>query len=252
MTTETTTTTTETVEIPALAQMVLEKAREEAEAANAIAERWQAANAGSNKEIRARREDPDTTDENIRRYQEHVEKLRAAEQDATDKINEYIRGLIGSEQMSDEEREQAKEQHKAHKKVVNATLSALEAMFSPEDAKRFIEAANIPSVLGLSGARSSGGGTGTRRPRLASVTVDGNEVWGERTNKQGETEKYVTMTLVAEYISKLSGETVSPGDLNDAMYAAAGGDISDVTDVDFNYSVNGTDYNIVAIPRSSS
>ena len=233
-----------------LITMLLDKARTEIEQGNALAERWQAANSGINKAIRDAREDENTTDENVRRYQEHAEKLRAALEDARTKIDAYLAEKLGAAQMTDEEKAQVKEQHRAHKTNANTALKFIRDQFGDEG-EAAIAAANLPSILGLSGSRSSGGGTGTIRPRLHSVTVNGEEIRGEKTDKEGNVVPYVNMTLVAEHISKMSGTKVGPKELNEALLEECGGDLNSVTDVDFNYSVNGTDYHLVVIPQAA-
>lgn len=216
--------------------------------ANAIAERVQKSRVNVNKVVHEVRKDENTTDEKVKAYQEWLEKANAQINKKTEEIDNYIKeNLVQASSMSDEEYEKAKAEYAELKKSATAAQKLAQAL--PGYSEDVFS--DVPKLMTLSGG-TSGAATGTKRPRLASLTINGEEAFTEKETDEG-TVKSFTFTHAAEVISKASGQKVKPSDLSGAAFEAAGtDDLSTVTSVEYNYSVDGTDYAIVAIPAQSA
>jgi hypothetical protein len=191
--------------------------------------------------------DEETTDEKVRAYQERMAKANEQIEKWTAEIVEYAKNnLVSASQMSDEEFEAAKAEYAELKKSIKSTLS-LAANLPGYSAETF---ADVPALQTLSGGTSSGA-TGTKRPRLAEITVNGEPAFTVKGEGDEATKAY-TFTAAAAVISKDSGVKVQPSDLSKAAFETAGtDDLSTVHAVEFNYSANGKDYAVVAIPAAS-
>lgn len=219
------------------------------EEANAIASEVAAATVNVNKQVRDLREDPETDDEKIAKWQAFVADLDAKREQATKAIDAYIvEEKIGATQMSDETRDEKKSAYTALRDEIRAAEKLL-AMQGDEGARA---AENLPELLNFSGRKSGGGGSQGPRPRLSAATVNGEDVWETRTNKDGEEEQFVTFTILAQHISKDSGVKVGARDLQAAAFEEAGtNDLSTVTEVDFGFSADGNNYRVVVFPRQA-
>lgn len=215
--------------------------------ANAIAERVQKSRVNVNKVVHEIVKDEDTTDAKIKAYQERMAKANEQIEKWTAEIVEYAKeNLVSASAMSDEEFEAAKAEYAELKKSVKSTLSLAANLpgFSDETFK------DVPPLQTLSGGTSTGA-TGTKRPRLAEITVNGEPAFTVKGEGDAQSKAY-TFTAAASVISKASGVKVQPSDLSAAAFAAAGtDDLSTVHAVEFNYSAGDKDYAIVAIPAAS-
>jgi hypothetical protein len=216
--------------------------------ANAIAERVQKSRVNVGKVVHEIRKDENTTDETVKAFQTKLEKANAQIEKWTAEVDEYIKAnLVQASSMSDEEYEKAKAEYAELKKGATAAQK-LAANLPGYDAATF---SDLPSLMTLSGG-TSGSATGTKRPRLASLTINGDEVYTEKETDEGKVKSF-TFTHAAEVISKESGQKVKPSDLSAAAFEAAGtDDLSTVNDVEFNYSVGEKEYALVVIPQQSA
>ena len=217
--------------------------------ANKIAQEVQNSRVNVNKVTHELRTDPETTVDWIKDFQTWLEKAQAAIEDRTNKVNERIKSeLVSASEMSDEVYEQKKAQYAELKKAAQNAQKLAAALpgYAPE------VFSDVPALITLSGG-TSGAATGTKRPRLSNLTVNGEEVFTLKDVKDSDEKvKSYTFTAAAAHISKDAEAKVQPSDLSAAAFAAAGtDDLSTVTDVEFNYSVNGKEYTITAIPAQS-
>ena len=219
------------------------------EEANAIASEVAAATVNVNKQIRDLREDAETDDEKVQKWQAFVADLDAKREQATKAIDAYLAEKIGAASMSDEERDEKKSAFTA----LRDEIRAAEKLLAMQGDEGKAAAESLPDLLNFSGRKSgSGGGSQGPRPRLAHATVNGEDVWETRTNKDGDEEQFVTFTVLAQHISKDSGAKVGARDLQAAAFEEAGtNDLSTVTEVDFGFSADGNNYRVVVFPRQA-
>lgn len=222
--------------------------KDQREAANAIATEVQNSRVNVGKVVHEIRKDEDTPHAWIKEYQQWLDKAQAAIEKKTKEVDERIKSeLVSASEMSDEVYEAKKNEYAELKKgAANALKLAAALPGYSEDLF-----ADLPALITLSGG-TSGAATGTKRPRLSHLTVDGNEVFTVKKSDDGSESKSFTFTAAAAQISKDSGTKVAPSDLSAAAFAAAGtDDLSTVTSVEFNYSAGEKDYSIVAVPAQS-
>lgn len=212
--------------------------------ANAIADEVQKSRVNVGKVVHEIRKDENATDEKVVKYQKDMEKAAAQIEKWTKEIDEYIKAnLVQTSSMSDEAYEAKKTEYAELKKGINNALKLAAGLpgYSEEVFK------DLPALVTLSGG-TSGSATGTKRPRLASLTIDGEEVFTIKETDEGKVKSF-TFTAAAAKLSTKEHK-VNPSDLSAAAFAAAGtDDLSTVNDVEFNYSVNGKDYAFVVVPQ---
>ena len=218
--------------------------------ANAIAEEVKNSRVNVGKVVAEIRKDENTTDETVKKYQVWEEKALATLEEKRKAIDEYIKtNLVKASEMSDEVFEAKKSEYGEHKKNYNNAVKMAKMLPGYSDDVF----SDVPALLTLSGGTSSASGTGPRRPRLASISVNGEDIFVEKKGEDGEVTHSATFTAAAAYISKDSGTKVQPSQLSSAAFEAAGTeDLSTVNDVEFNFSVEGKDYAIHAIPVQSA
>lgn len=216
--------------------------------ANAIAEEVQKSRVNVGKVVHEIRKDEATEVPWVKEFQAWLDKAQAAIEDRTKKIDERIKAeLVKASEMSDEVYEAKKAEYAELKKGAQAAQKLAAALpgYSPE------VFADLPSLMTLSGG-TSGAATGTKRPRLASLTINGEDTFTEKETDEGKVKSY-TFTHAADVISKDAGTKVKPSDLSAAAFEAAGtDDLSTVNDVEFNYSANGKEYALTVIPQQSA
>jgi len=217
--------------------------------ANKIAEEIANSRVNVGKVVHEIRQDENATDPEVKKYQEFVAKAEAAMEDRRKKIDEHIKtNLVKASEMSDEVFEQKKAEYLELKKGAQSAqkLAALIPGFSPE------VFADVPALQTLSGG-TAGGATGTKRPRLSFLSVNGEEVFVTKKADDGTESKSYTFTNAAAFISKAAGTKVSPSDLSAAAFEAAKtDDLSTVNDVEYSYSVDGQSYMVKVIPAQSA
>ena len=217
--------------------------------ANAIAKDVKASRVDVGKAIHDFRKDPETQDEKIKKYQKNIEKAEATMEAWTKEIDSYIKeNLVKTSEMSDEVYEAKKTEYGELKK--SATAAQKWAVNIPGYATTTFD--DMPDLITLSGG-TAGASTGTVRPRLSFLSIDGVECFVEKTAKDGTKAKSYTFTNAAAVIAKASKGKVSPSDLSAAALEAAKVDnLSKVNDVEFSYSVNGNNYMVKAIPAKAA
>jgi hypothetical protein len=146
-----------------------------------------------------------------------------------------------------------KTEHAEIRKAVKDALSFLTKV-PGYDAEKY-PAPELPNLRG--GTSKSTKGQGGKRPRLASITVDGEEI-SKTVTKDNVDTKVVNFTLAAQHMSKVTKSKVEVSDLQKAAFESAGtDDLSTLGGlaVSFNYSVTvdgkTTDFAVVAIPRQA-
>jgi hypothetical protein len=146
-----------------------------------------------------------------------------------------------------------KTEHTELRKGVKDALSFL-AKVPGYDAEKY-PAPELPNLRG--GTSKSTKGQGGKRPRLASITVDGQEI-SKTVTKDGVDTKVVNFTLAAQHMSKVTKSKVEVSELQKAAFETAKtDDLSTLGGlaIEFNYSVTvdgkTTDFAVVAIPRQS-
>jgi hypothetical protein len=214
--------------------------------ANAIADEVQKSRVNVGKVVHEIRKDEATTDERVKSFQKNMEKANAQIEKWTKEIDEYIKTeLVQTSTMTDEVYEAKKAEYAELKKGINAALKLAANLpgYTDETFK------GVTPLQTLSGG-TSGAATGTKRPRLASLTIDGEEVFTTKETDEGQVKSY-TFTAAAAHLSTKDNK-VNPSDLSAAAFAAAGtDDLSTVNDVEFVYSANGKDYAFTVIPQQS-
>lgn len=240
--------TTSTQTLPALAQIALQTVTTQVEEANTIAQEVASSGANANKLVHDLRNDDETEDEQIKKFQTFAAEVEAKLEAAREQIDAYIVANHLPDALSEDEVAERKVKYDGLKKSVREIGSMLKAQEGYSDEWL----ADVPAMLSFSGRKSGGGGgTGTKRPRLASVTVNGDEVTAERKNKAGETEHYVNFTVLANELTT-KDQKVSPRDLQEAAFTAAGtDDLSTVSEVSFNFTVGEENYEINVFPRQA-
>jgi len=218
--------------------------------ANKIAEEIANSRVNVGKVVHEIRQDENTTDAEVKKYQEWYAKAEAAMEDRRKKIDEHIKtNLVKASEMSDEVYEAKKAEYTELKKGAQSAqkLAALIPGFSPEIFS------DLPALQTLSGG-TAGGTTGTKRPRLSFLSVDGEEVFvTKKDEKEGTESKSYTFTNAAAFISKKAGTKVSPSDLSAAAFEAAKtDDLSTVNDVEYSYSVDGQSFMVKVIPAQTA
>jgi hypothetical protein len=216
--------------------------------ANEIASEVQKSRVNVNKVVHEILADEAATDEKVKAWQEWDAKAAAAREKRRSEIEAHVKeNLVASSSMSDEVYEAKKAEYSELKKSINSTKS-LAANLPGYSEEVF---SDLPALQTLSGG-TAGSATGTKRPRLSSLTINGEEVYTEKKNDDDTVSKSFTFTAAANHISKDAGTKVQPSDLSGAAFEAAKtDDLSTVASVDFNYSVNGKEYNLVVIPQSN-
>lgn len=191
----------------------------------------------------------ESTDEKVKVWREWMEKMENEMEKRTKVVEDDIKArLIPVSKMSEEVFTTKKEEYKELKKQSDSTLKLAKDLPGYSD-EYFKE---VPALVTLAGG-TAGTSTGVKRPRLSFLSINGAECFVEVTDKEGAKSKSYTFTNAAQTISKAAKTKVSPSDLSAAALEAAKTDnLSDVNDVEFSYSVNGTSYMIHAIPAQAA
>ena len=190
---------------------LLDIVSENVDKANAIAVEAKNALGNSAKQIKEYREDPETTDETVRKFQQDTAKIYAKLEELTVKVNDHIKSVLGTATWSDETTEAKRKEYKEYKSAATEAFKAVANMNKilglPEP--------EMPELLTFSGSTAKGGsGTGTRRLRFDRVEVNGEVV--------------KNLSAVAQKIKSASGATVSAKDLQSAVFETAKSDDMDV------------------------
>lgn len=218
--------------------------------ANAIATEVAASGSGVNRQIKDLRENPDSvTDASladaIRKWAETDEALAQKRAENRDKIDSMIAEHEGLTAMDDDTRSEKHDEYKTARSAATTARKLLETM--PGYDASWVE--DVPALLNFStgkpsGQRSGGTGGGGFRPRLASATVNGEDV---------SVDGKVTYTVIAQHVTKISGTKVQPRELQEAtLETAQAENFDNLTEVDFVYSVDGDNFDISVTFRTAN
>lgn len=170
--------------------------------------------------------DENTTDPQVKAFQEFLEKAQAAIEEQTAKANAHAESKVpgGSPEEVDKRKETYKgkvDQIKAARKFA-ATIPG----YSEEEFNK-----DLPELKNLRGSTAGKGGTGGKRPRLNSVeyrtSAKGEwvEVWADREDKDGNKVRVANFTVLAAALNKAVDKgSVTVKDLQAAAFDAAGTD----------------------------
>jgi hypothetical protein len=221
--------------------------------ANAIVEEVQKTRVNVGKVVHEIRKDEATTDAKVKAFQTWLEKASKAINDRTAEVDAYIKSdLVSASSMSDEDFEAKKESFKLLKSNIRDAMRL--AKSQPGYADTLFT--DVPALLSLSTGKETNtgsGATGTRRPRLVSISVNGTDLFTEKDGK-----RIATFSQAAAFMSKDSSVKVTASDLSGAAYATVGSDnLADQTSVSFTHTVTDKDsktwsYSVVAIPSQTA
>lgn len=197
------------------------------------------------------RDDKETTDETILKYREWYSQVNEAilKNQAAVEAHIVSAGLIDTTPV---DVPTATTQYKELKTQANAMKGAIKVFPGHEDVLD-----KLTALQPVSGVRvgTGGGGTGIRRPRLASITVDGDEVFTTVKAKDGSDKKVANFTNTAIHLGKINNVKVDSEAIRSAAFAAAGTeDLATLNGkpISFNFSVGDNNYAIVATPSVAS
>lgn len=188
--------------------------RSQVEQANVHADRCAAQNVG--KMVHDKRDDPDTTDEKVKAFQEWYEKANAAIEAKTAEIDEYIKSTLPTGDVDVDAEKEAYNALKASIVGGKAVLRQL-GVEIPEE---------FPALKNLRGGSTGAGGSTGPKPRVALITINGDPVQVEKKIVKngvdtGETKLVSNFTYAAQELSKRSGGKVTSKDLQSATFDAA-------------------------------
>jgi hypothetical protein len=242
--------------IPSLLDIVKSLVIDNRAKANAIVQNVLKNRVNVGKVVHELRNAEDTEDETIKAFQAWKELATAAINEKTAEIDTYIKSnLVQTSEMTEEEFEAEKAKYTLLKKAQADALKLAKSQpgFSEE------AFADIPSLLSLSTGKEAGASasvTGIRRPRLISLTVNGEDMGTEKAEKDGTVSMNYTFSGAATWITKDSGVKVTASDLSGAAFTEVGSDnLSDATSVEYTFTVTDKEgvvhsYDLVAIPEN--
>ena len=162
----------------------------------------------------------ETTDENILKFREYKEKVLANLRENEEKIEQYIisNNLVDTTPIDVEAvTSQAKEKATLIKNL-KATLSSL-----PGGTDALSGLPEVSKLPGISRAGGSGaGGTGIKRPRLASITMDGVNIEEVKGDKHIATISVLVTHLKKNEYLTATGEEITTSFLQAHLFEAAG------------------------------
>ena len=254
-TTTTTTTTDETTEAVVLPEqgtmgaMALAALSDHVEKANALAKKILDATVNRKKAVFEAINDPESDDEDVKRYLEYKVDMEAKLEKAYKAISEKKEKELGVEGLSEEELKS--ETEKYNKEKQEAGIAEKFVTIQPGYDPAWLK--NVPAVKSIRSAGGGSGKTGSKRPRIsqAEVSTDNGETWTDVfETKDGE--NYVNYTILAQYLSKNSSSKVEPKDLISATFAEAKTDsLNDVSgSVDFGFTSNDKNYRVRVTPET--
>lgn len=239
--------------------MVVKTYRDAVEAANALADRIAAASKDVKARVHEIRNDPNTTDPEVKEFQEWYEKANAAIEKRVAEIDAKITAKLSNTETEDVD--SLKTQYGENKTNATTARKFLDTLpgVSAEDKEAALK--DVPDLKSLRGG-SSGAGGGGKRPRLERVSYSADngetysEVWEEIENpKTKEKENKVNFTIVARKLAKEFGSKVEVKELQSAAFAAA--ETDDLSTLngkpfDFAYSVGDKNVFLRVQPRDNS
>lgn len=171
--------------------------------------------------------DPNTTDEDLRKFQTWKEALLAKLEAETVKALAKAKANREATQGGEFDVEAEKVTHKA---LVAKAKQAREFYLNTLPGTSEDDLKGIPDVKNLRGGKSSGGSSGGKRPRIerASWKVSESDNWTaaekDGKNAKGEDVTVTNFTVLAQALSSHFDTKVEPKDLHAAAFDAAGTD----------------------------
>lgn len=168
----------------------------------------------------------ESDDEKVVKYREFVDtlenKLLAAEREMT----EYVKANLLPQDNDAVDVEAETAAYKELRDQINGFRKLLSQLpGGPE----FLE--SLPTLDSLGRGGGSGGGPTGRKPRVTRAFVanaksadDKTEVFQEHKNEDGTVDRKVSLTIVAQHLSKLSGTKVDPSTIRDHADEVVGTD----------------------------
>jgi hypothetical protein len=203
---------------------------EQIEQANATADRVINAD-NQNKLIHEVRETSD--DEQIAKFRNWFDQANARIEAEIKKIDQYIvdQGMVSTATV---DVPTETENYKALATNIKAMQSTVKTLLGYDDEKfkalELPELKSLPGVRKSGGSSSSGGGTGTRRPRLSAISVDyGNgdvaDIYETKPGENGQPDRHsATLTLLGKTLSDKFKTKVEVSSLQSELFAAANTD----------------------------
>lgn len=199
------------------------------------------------------RDDENASDATVKAFQNWREQAQAAIEAKTAEINEHIKAHL-MPKAQDIDVDALKTEYSEGKKVVSQGLVWLKSLPGFNE-----ETSPIPALKSLRGGTvSAGGTTGTRRPRVEDILVNGKSVAQDVKNaKTGVVTRKANFSYAAATISKDAKAKVEVSDLQSAAFSAAKTD--DLNSLNgepfsFNYNVGEGDavktYDVKVYPRT--
>lgn len=250
--------TTETTEAPTvtrddldgIGQAFLDLMIAQAAEYNARAAALSAATGDKDKAAHEIRESSD--DPKVVKFRKFSEDLMARHEAAVAEIHKYIvENLVAKSQLTPEQQEAEKAALKELRDSYNVNVKAFTGL--PSVAKIAGAETLVPEIKGARRSVSSGGGSGTSKPRVSSITVDG-DLMAHDVVKDGETLQKSTFTDAVKFLSEKHGVKIQTSDLHAGYFAAGGPDSA--TPVEYVFSVTDKagknhNHNVVVVNNKS-
>jgi hypothetical protein len=226
--------------------MFLSTLRPEIEKANALVDKIQAASGDQTTLVHDIRNNPDTADEKVRKFQEWLAKIDEQREQNVKQIDEYIKANLLPAKDDSFDVEAAKAEFAELRKNINAGKAFGK---TPTVGLTDEDFATLPDLKNLRGGSSSTSenGTPTKRPRVSDIKVDGERVFGLKKNDDGTTTEVVNFTHLGTYLTKEAGVTVKGSDIREAIEQAF--EVTDLADAKgksttISHEVNGKTFSI--------
>lgn len=239
--------------------MVVKTLRDAVEAANGLADRIAAASKDTKARVHELRTDPNTTDPEVKEYQEWYEKANAAIEKRTADIDAKIAAKLSNTETEDVDA--LKTQYGENKTNATTARKFLDTLPGVSAEEKESALKDVPELKTLRGG-SSGSGGGGKRPRLERVSFSSDngttysEIWEEIENPKTKVkENKVNFTIVARKLAKEFGSKVEVKELQAAAFdAAKTDDLSTLNGkvFDFAYSVGEKNVFLRVQPKDNS
>lgn len=238
-------------------------AKDSREQANAIVEEVQKGRNNVGKMCHDFVNDPETPHAFIKEFQAWDENAQKVRNEHLKVVQDRVKkDLITEAAMSDEVFAVKETEYDAHKETIKDALNMLAKRpdFKPEIL------ADIPPLLSLTTGKelSESNGTGGKKPRLETITVNGAEAFTEKVNADKSVKRSFSFTSAAAFITadlkkkKAKGATVTASDLSEPAFADVGTDnLSDKVSISYTFTVTDDakvthSYDIVVVPAGNA
>lgn len=200
-----------------LGRMILATIREQAQAFNADAARYEAATGDRSKAVHDLRDSSD--DAKVVKFRKWLEELDAKREKAVTEIDAYIsENLMPASDLSEADAEALKASLAETRKEIKNGMD----YFLSLPAVKSVENANLllPELKGARKGVTKGTGTGAPKPRVKAVYIDGTLV-SHDVVKDGKTEVKSSFTDAVKFLSEKHGVKIQTSDLHAGYFAEA-------------------------------